>query len=151
MKNSWKCWGFAHFSCWQLWFPEKNCKVLSKLNFWTKIWLFELCVSEASFHLLALKLLEYLSRLPKCFSLIGKKRKTWQSTVQYRQLSLLLSYISFFFVLKNQFSTFSIFQMRQFCWYFKHCEIIKKLIETKTKQAWKKFLCVFWHTVNSSN
>ena len=41
------------FSCWQLWFYEKNCKkkfgwktrenvrVLSKLNFWTKIWLFE--------------------------------------------------------------------------------------------------------------
>ena len=25
--------GFALFSCWQLWFPEKNCKVLSKLNF----------------------------------------------------------------------------------------------------------------------
>ena len=23
MKNSWKCWGFVLFSCWQLWFPEK--------------------------------------------------------------------------------------------------------------------------------
>ena len=26
MKNSWKCWGFAHVSCWQLWFPEKIVK-----------------------------------------------------------------------------------------------------------------------------
>ena len=95
-------------------------------------------LSEASFHLLALKLLEYLSRLPKCFSLIGKKRKTWQSTVQYRQLSLLLSYISFFFVLKNQFSTFSISQMRQFCWYFKHCEIIKKTHRDKIQTSMKK-------------
>ena len=47
-KNSWKCGGFGLFSCWQLWFHEKNCQnnfgwktrenvgVLSKLNFWTK-------------------------------------------------------------------------------------------------------------------
>ena len=54
MKNSWKCCGFKLFSCWQLWFHEKNCPkivgwktredfgVLSKLNFWTKIWCFEL-------------------------------------------------------------------------------------------------------------
>ena len=53
VKNSWKCCGFEHFSCWQLWFHEKNGQkkfgwktrenvgVLSKLNFWTKIWLFE--------------------------------------------------------------------------------------------------------------
>ena len=53
VKNSWKCCGFGLFSCWQLWFHEKNCQktfgwktrenvgVLSKLNFWTKIWLFE--------------------------------------------------------------------------------------------------------------
>ena len=53
VKNSWKCFGFGLFSCWQLWFDEKNCQkifgwqtrenvgVLSKLNFWTKIWLFE--------------------------------------------------------------------------------------------------------------
>ena len=55
LKNSWKCWGFGLFSCWQLWFHEKNCQkilaekfmkmlgvfFLSKLNFWTKIWLFE--------------------------------------------------------------------------------------------------------------
>ena len=53
VKNSWKCFGFGLFSCWQLWFHEKNCQkkfgwkirenvgVLSKLNFWTKIWLFE--------------------------------------------------------------------------------------------------------------
>ena len=45
--------GFGLFSCWQLWFHEKNCQnifgwktsenvgVLSRLNFWTKIWLFE--------------------------------------------------------------------------------------------------------------
>ena len=26
LKNSWKCCGFGHFSCWQLWFHEKNCK-----------------------------------------------------------------------------------------------------------------------------
>ena len=53
VKHSWKCCGFGLFSCWQLWFHEKNCQkkfgrktrenvgVLSKLNFWTKIWLFE--------------------------------------------------------------------------------------------------------------
>ena len=53
VKNSWKCCGFGLFSCWQLWFHEKNCQkkfgwktrenvgVLSKLNFWTKIWLLE--------------------------------------------------------------------------------------------------------------
>ena len=53
VKNSWKCCGFGLFTCWQLWFHEKNCQkifwwktrenvgVLSKLNFWTKIWLFE--------------------------------------------------------------------------------------------------------------
>ena len=51
VKNSWKCCGFGLFSCWQLWFHAKNCQknfgwktrenvgVLSKLNFWTKIWL----------------------------------------------------------------------------------------------------------------
>ena len=32
MKNSWKCCGFGLFSCWQLWFHEKNC--LKK--FWWK-------------------------------------------------------------------------------------------------------------------
>jgi len=26
MKNSWKCCGFGLFSCWQLWFHEKNCQ-----------------------------------------------------------------------------------------------------------------------------
>ena len=52
-ENSWKCCGFGLFSCWQLWFHEKiwqknfgwkireNAGLLSKLNFWTKIWLFE--------------------------------------------------------------------------------------------------------------
>ena len=25
VKNSWKCCGFGLFSCWQLWFHEKNC------------------------------------------------------------------------------------------------------------------------------
>ena len=35
-ENSWKCCGFGLFSCWQLWFHEKNCKVLSKLNFLAK-------------------------------------------------------------------------------------------------------------------
>ena len=59
VKNSWKCCGFGLFSCWQLWFNEKNCQkncgwktrenvgVLSTLNFWTKIWLFEQCVYVA--------------------------------------------------------------------------------------------------------
>ena len=76
VKNSWKCCGFGLFSCWQLWFRKKNCRLflewktcenvvvldylavdnfdftrkivkkylcekLVKLNFWTKIWLFE--------------------------------------------------------------------------------------------------------------
>ena len=53
VKNSWKCCGFGLFSCWQLWFHEKNCQKdfgwktrenggdLSKLNFWKKIWLYE--------------------------------------------------------------------------------------------------------------
>ena len=48
VKNSWKCCGFGLFSCWQLWFHEKNCQknfgwetrenvgVLSKLNFGQK-------------------------------------------------------------------------------------------------------------------
>ena len=25
-ENSWKCWGLRLFSCWQLWFHEKNCQ-----------------------------------------------------------------------------------------------------------------------------
>ena len=53
VKNSWKCCGFGLFGCWQLWFHEKNGQkkfgwktrenvgVLSKMNFWTKIRLFE--------------------------------------------------------------------------------------------------------------
>ena len=60
VKNSWKCCGFGLFSCWQLWFHEKNCQkncwwktrenvgVLSKLNFWTKVWLFEWCGFSSS-------------------------------------------------------------------------------------------------------
>ena len=56
VKNSWKCCGFGRFSCWQLWFHEKNCQkylvknlwkcwgfVLSRLNFWTKNEDFEQC------------------------------------------------------------------------------------------------------------
>ena len=31
VKNSWKCCGFGHFSCWQLWFHEKNFqKIIDK-------------------------------------------------------------------------------------------------------------------------
>ena len=53
VKNSWKWCGFGLFSYWHLWFHEKNCQkifgwksrenvgVLSKLNFWTKVWLCE--------------------------------------------------------------------------------------------------------------
>ena len=47
-KNSWKCCGFGLFSCWQLWFHEKNCQKnfvwKNRENvgvFLTKIWLFE--------------------------------------------------------------------------------------------------------------
>ena len=32
VKNSWKCCGFGLFSCWQLWFHEKNCQFF----FWWK-------------------------------------------------------------------------------------------------------------------
>ena len=41
VKNSWKCCGFGLFSCWQLWFHEKNCqkklgeKLVKMLWFWT--------------------------------------------------------------------------------------------------------------------
>ena len=28
VKNSWKCCGFGLFSCWQLWFHEKNCQTI---------------------------------------------------------------------------------------------------------------------------
>ena len=41
VKNSWKCCGFGLFSCWQLWFHEKNCqkklgeKLVKMLRFWT--------------------------------------------------------------------------------------------------------------------
>ena len=52
-ENSRKCCGNGLFSCWQLWFHEKNCpknlgeKLVKMLGFcqnwifWTKIWLFE--------------------------------------------------------------------------------------------------------------
>ena len=47
IENSWKCCGFGLLSCWQLWFhsikfgckTRENVGGLSKLNFWTKIWL----------------------------------------------------------------------------------------------------------------
>ena len=38
VKNSWKCCGFGLFSCWQFWFPEKNCQkkiwVKNSRRFW---------------------------------------------------------------------------------------------------------------------
>ena len=38
VKNSWKCCGFGLFSCWQLWFHEKNCqKKIWVKNSW-KYW-----------------------------------------------------------------------------------------------------------------
>ena len=38
VKNSWKCCGFGLFSCWQLWFHEKNCqKKIGMKNSW-KCW-----------------------------------------------------------------------------------------------------------------
>ena len=40
LKNSWKCWVFALFSSWQLWFPrEKIVKFCQNWIFWTKNWL----------------------------------------------------------------------------------------------------------------
>ena len=58
MKNSCKCSGLGLLSCWQLWFHEKNWQkkiwvknswkcwgFWSKLNFWTKNWLFEQCLN----------------------------------------------------------------------------------------------------------
>ena len=46
VKNSWKCCGFGLFSCWQIDLTKKIVQKklgekLVKLNFWTKIWLFE--------------------------------------------------------------------------------------------------------------
>ena len=41
VKNSWKCCGFGLFTCWQLWFHEKNCqknlgeKLVKMFWFWT--------------------------------------------------------------------------------------------------------------------
>ena len=49
-------------------------------------------LSEASFHLLALKLLEYLSRLPKCFSLIGKREKLGKAEILIIELHFLRTY-----------------------------------------------------------
>ena len=46
VNNSWKCWGFVLFSCWQLWFPEKNCNVLSKLIFFRQKFDFSNSVQE---------------------------------------------------------------------------------------------------------
>ena len=58
VKNSWKFCGFGLFNRWQLWIHEENCQnnlgkktcenvgVMSKWNFWTKIWLFEKCVDS---------------------------------------------------------------------------------------------------------
>ena len=38
VKNSWKCCGFGLYSCWQLWFHEKNCqKKIWVKNSW-KCW-----------------------------------------------------------------------------------------------------------------
>ena len=35
LKNSWKCCDFGLFSCWQLWFHEKNCRFfLGVKNSW---------------------------------------------------------------------------------------------------------------------
>ena len=35
VKNPWKCCGFGLFSCWQLWFDEKNCqKKIGVKNSW---------------------------------------------------------------------------------------------------------------------
>ena len=53
VKISWKCCGFGLFSCWKLWFHEKNCQKkfglknswkcwsFVKIEFLDKIWLFE--------------------------------------------------------------------------------------------------------------
>ena len=33
-ENSWKCWEFGLFACWQLWFHEKNCRFFGVKNSW---------------------------------------------------------------------------------------------------------------------
>ena len=35
LQNSWKCWGFVLFSCWQLWFHEKRINTNSSKAFET--------------------------------------------------------------------------------------------------------------------
>ena len=40
LKNSWKCCGFGLFSCWQLWFHEKNCQKKFWLKNSWKCWIF---------------------------------------------------------------------------------------------------------------
>ena len=58
VKNSWKCCGFGLFSCWQLWFHEKNCRNKNpwkcwgfvKIEFWTKIWLFRIIFLNVFFY-----------------------------------------------------------------------------------------------------
>ena len=46
VKNSWKCWGFALFSYWQLWFHEKIVKFYQnwifgqKFDFSNSVWIF---------------------------------------------------------------------------------------------------------------
>ena len=38
VKNSWKCCGFGRFSCWQLWFHEKNCQKKNLVKISWKCW-----------------------------------------------------------------------------------------------------------------
>ena len=58
-ENSWKCCGFGLFSCWQLWFHEKNCQkkfgwktrenvgIFVKIEFLDKKWRFRtVCVNK---------------------------------------------------------------------------------------------------------
>ena len=40
VKNSWKCCGFGLFSCWQLWFQEKNCQKKFGVKNSWKCWVF---------------------------------------------------------------------------------------------------------------
>ena len=47
-KNSWKCWSFALFNCWQLWFHEKNCRKKFGRKTWENVGSFALLTTLIS-------------------------------------------------------------------------------------------------------
>ena len=55
-KNSWKCCGFGLFSCWQLWFYEKNFQKKLSETSW-KCWTFRIVCAVVNWFWRFLKLL----------------------------------------------------------------------------------------------